>query len=528
MAKILFINPVVREEDHPKHVPYGMALLASIALKEGHLVQVYDDNAWRKGKDVLAEVIGADDWDVIATGGLTTTYANVKNICRLSKAIKPNALLIVGGGIITSMPHDIMEWVPEIDIGIVGEAFVTFPELLKVIDCDNTEDGLFVDEFLGICYRDSSGRSVLNGARPNIADLDVLPYPAWELFPLDIYFSNSRLLYSEESFISKRRIDINGSLGCNLVCRFCWHLGTTGDMVIEKDQAGNNDVKFSYGRNLRFHSPDYLVGMANYLVDKYDIDFVSFLDENFFTMDVYSKRTWLKELSAKWISAGLQPTCRRDGVPHDENCTGVHWSGTSHATLHRQETLVAMYEAGCSHLVYGLETFDPGILKNLGKGSNVKNNKESVKLCLSTGIKPIPNIMIGFPEETFETVRNTINALIELGIHASPHFATPYPGSEWYYTYKESIMAQYDGNLERFIEHLGDASSISAVISHKFSGLELLGLQQIVLARDLRLLQQAEDHWGDADSVTSTVAIPRASHNFVRRKIPAPLEVKVA
>ena len=30
MAKVLFINPMVREEDDPKHVPMGMAQLAAI------------------------------------------------------------------------------------------------------------------------------------------------------------------------------------------------------------------------------------------------------------------------------------------------------------------------------------------------------------------------------------------------------------------------------------------------------------------------------------------------------------------
>ena len=33
MAKVLFVNPVIREEDAPRHVPYGMALLAITTLK---------------------------------------------------------------------------------------------------------------------------------------------------------------------------------------------------------------------------------------------------------------------------------------------------------------------------------------------------------------------------------------------------------------------------------------------------------------------------------------------------------------
>ena len=72
MAKILFINPVVREEDDPKHVPYGMALLAAISSQSGHAVQVYDANAWRLGDNALKTALQADAWDVVAIGGLRT------------------------------------------------------------------------------------------------------------------------------------------------------------------------------------------------------------------------------------------------------------------------------------------------------------------------------------------------------------------------------------------------------------------------------------------------------------------------
>ncbi len=49
-----------------------------------------------------------------------------------------------------------------------------------------------------------------------------------------------------------------------------------------------------------------------------------------------------------------------------------------------------------------------------------------------------------FPDETFDSIRITMEKLIELGITCTPHFATPYPGSEWYYTYKGSILQQYN------------------------------------------------------------------------------------
>ena len=93
MAKILLINPTVREEDNPKHIPYGLAELAAIAIKEGHLVQIYDDNAWRKGEQIISDVVNADDWDVIALGGLTTAYRSIKKILHIASK---NGLCAVG------------------------------------------------------------------------------------------------------------------------------------------------------------------------------------------------------------------------------------------------------------------------------------------------------------------------------------------------------------------------------------------------------------------------------------------------
>ena len=153
MAKVLFINPVVREEDRPRHIPYGIALLAAIAMEKGHLVQVYDANAWRRGDDVLLDVLGADDWDVIAIGGLTTTFSYVKKACRMAKQVVPEAFLLVGGGLLTAMPREIMNWIPEIDLGIVGEAFVTFPEVLESVD----RKELDLHSGRGVCIRDADG-----------------------------------------------------------------------------------------------------------------------------------------------------------------------------------------------------------------------------------------------------------------------------------------------------------------------------------------------------------------------------------
>jgi len=141
---------------------------------------------------------------------------------------------------------------------------------------------------------------------------------------------------------------------------------------------------------------------------------------------------------------------------------------------------------------------------------------------MKSGIKPIPNIIIGFPEESFESIRATMDSHLKLGIHCKPHFATAYPGSEWYYVYKDSIINQYDGDLEKYILDLGDATKLTGTISHRFSPMDLLGLQQIVALRDLRLLSLSESHWGRSDDAINSHVTPQASNNFIRSNIKTP------
>ncbi|CAA6605009.1 Fe-S oxidoreductase [Rhodospirillaceae bacterium LM-1] len=496
MTKVLFINPVVREEDVPRHVPYGIALLAAIAIREGHQVQVYDANAWRLGEDTLREVLRADDWQAIALGGITTAYGSIKQIVKVARAECPQAVIMLGGGVLTSLPKEVMTWLPEIDVGCVGEGFVTFPEMLDMVD-SGQRDWM---KIAGTISRDSLGRLVLSAQRGLLENLDSLPYPAWDLFPLEeIYFKNSQMLFSPEGMMAKRRLDINVSYGCSMICRYCYHLGIAGDMRYETDETGEVAVSFdqpgSYSRSIRYHSPDYIVRMIKHIHDKYGVDFVLFLDENLMTMDQHSGRTWLKDICRLLHESGLAPVPEFDESGQLAGWKGIYWSGTSHATLCTKEVLKTMRAAGCSHLVYGYESFSSHVLKTVGKGSTPATNERSLFWTLEAGIRPVPNLIIGFPNEDFQSIRDNIKALDRLGISVKPHFATAYPGSEWFTTYRDSLTAQYNGDLEAYILELGDATTISGVISKNFTAVELIGLRELQLQGNLRLIDAYETVW---------------------------------
>jgi radical SAM superfamily enzyme YgiQ (UPF0313 family) len=492
MAKILFINPVVREEDDPRHVPYGIALLASLAMKDGHLVQVYDANAWRASDAVLGQVLRADAWDVVGIGGITTAYASVKHIVQTAKQAAPDALVVLGGGILTSMPHEMMRLLPWVDVGVVGEAFVSFLAFLRRVDSGRREWG----DIKGLIWRDPSGATHLNAEQPLMQEIDQLPYPAWELFPLDIYFKNSMALFSEEGMLARRRLDINASYGCSLICRFCFHLGISGDLKQVENERGERDVTFTYDRNIRYHDPRYVVNLVKYARDRFGVDFIGFLDENLMTMHQFSGKRWLTDIARLWIEEGLQPQCVRDGVPHDPNkCSGVHWGGTSHATLVNRDLLATLARAGCSHLLYGYESFSARVMKTIGKGATPETNERSLRWTVEAGIRPIPNQMFGFPDEDFDSIYDNVKAWDRLGLQVKPFFVTPYPGTEWYYTNKPRILEQYGGDLEAFLLDLGDATRVTAVISKKFNAVELYGLRELMVLRDLKRIREYEAEW---------------------------------
>jgi anaerobic magnesium-protoporphyrin IX monomethyl ester cyclase len=178
-----------------------------------------------------------------------------------------------------------------------------------------------------------------------------------------------------------------------------------------------------------------------------------------------------------------------------------------------------MRQAGCSHLVYGYESFSKQVLKRLGKGSTPETNIRSFFWTIEAGIRPIPNQIIGFPTEDFDSLRDDMRAWEKLGIVVKPFFATPYPGSEWYHTYRDWILEQYKGDLDAFLSSLGDATRITALISHNFNAVELYGLRELMVSFDYARLADYESEWTARNPGRDAIAIAR-EQELARRPDP--------
>ena len=302
--KVLFVVPEIRLDSAPTIFPFWAGILASIVKNKKGDVGILDLNAIRMKYDganfvptkIIVEEISSEKWDIIGIGGLTTTYGRIKELAPLIRKHSPNSLLVGGGGWSTYNPDEILQLIPELDMICIGEGEETFSELYDEVNMGSND----FEKINGLCIREKNDLKFTN-PRSLISDLDTIPYPAYELFELETYFEHSSSLYSIESFNCKRRGSVVWERGCPRGCTFCSHNGMSRiDLQNIYGEGNRRDgeklVRISDEENNTFQLParwptaQYAIDNVKLLKEKFDIDFLSIVDEN-----MTSNVKWTKE-----------------------------------------------------------------------------------------------------------------------------------------------------------------------------------------------------------------------------------------
>ena len=134
-----------------------------------------------------------------------------KSFIKTIKKIYPEVTMVCGGEHISACPKFSMEDCPEIDICVLGEGEETSIDILKTIEQKKS-----LSKVNGIVYR-SGEEIIINPRRSRISQLDDIPLPAWDLFPLENYLSNN-LGYGVNP---GRTMPMLISRGCPFQCTFC-------------------------------------------------------------------------------------------------------------------------------------------------------------------------------------------------------------------------------------------------------------------------------------------------------------------
>lgn len=424
---ILIINPPIRLDDKPRHIPHGLAILANIITKKLHICPTFlDINAHRYTEEQVKEIIQNTNFDVVLIGGLAPVYKTIVKLSRFIKFVNPEAKIIAGGYVAMPIP-DVLLKNSEVDIVCTGEGEITIIELLHKFQKKGLNAKL--TNVAGVYYKKNSNKQIIRiSPRPFIKNLDKeSALPAYELLPMDIYLSNSCVGIG-------RDIDMVTMRGCPYRCTFCYQ---------------------PWGHKPGSHSVDFIINAIKYLKEQFNIDFISFQDDEFM---VNKKK--------------IQEFCEK----RNRFFPDLLWSCTGRANVvaHNEELVRLMRNGGCVLISFGFESGSERMLDSMHKMQTIEEMERTVQICRKYGL-PVPaSFIIGMPGEDDRSCQKTVDFCIRNNIPLdSLMFATPYPGTE-IFDFALRTGRINKNYLHEFMMKIGDARDFLVNLTDYFSDEELI------------------------------------------------------
>lgn len=362
--------------------PLGITYISSSMKKAGYNVITLNLNH-RNGDvyEILQKEIEEKKIDVVATGGLSFQYNMVSRVVEAAKRVNKEIITIVGGGIISGDPEPAMIALEYADFGVISEGEITINEL-----CNSLENSRKFSEIDGIIYK--SGNSyMITKPRKEMENIDSIPWPDYKGFEIEKYLGISPPGIS--GLNRKNTVFMVTSRSCPYNCTFCFHTS---------------------GKKYRQRSLDNFFEELDYLVSRYNIEFICMADELF-----ANKIDRVKEFCERMRKYNIK------------------WFAQFRVDDITPELLALLKDSGCEIMGFGLESADNRILKSMRKGTTVKQIERALKLVYEAGISFDGAFIFGDIEETWETANNTLNwwrnhSEYKVGLNV----ITVYPGSYLY------------------------------------------------------------------------------------------------
>jgi Fe-S oxidoreductase len=172
-----------------------------------------------------------------------------------------------------------------------------------------------------------------------------------------------------------------------------------------------------FGSQIRFMSPVRIIQQVQHLQQNYGIREISFYDDTF-----TANKKHVAQLCELILAKNIKLT----------------WSCFARVDSVSPELLLLMKKAGCHQIMYGFETTDENILKNINKRTNLKQFQNALAWTKAVKINIRGAFMLGNPGETLASMGKTIDYAKKTGIQfAIFNITTPYPGTA---IYKEFLL----------------------------------------------------------------------------------------
>lgn len=382
--------------------PLGLAYIAGAIKQAGHVVSVVDASAEglnqvEQFKDEIY-LYGLSNQqiidripiqvDVICLGLMfTNNWLSSRELIKDLRTRFPKAVIIGGGEHATAAPELCLRQAP-MNYIVLGEGETTIVHLLEQI-----ENRGEIDKVSGIAYL-KDDKLLKTSLRKRIKEIEKIPWPAWELFPLQLYFDQKM----SHGVYRGRTLPVMATRGCPYTCTFC----------------SNPQM---WGRKYEMRPPSDFVDELQYLADNYGVKNFDLYD---LTAIIFKK--WIVEMCQEIIDRGLDITYQ---LPSGTRAEAIDF-----------EVAELLFKSGCKNITYAPESGSKKVLRQVKKKVKLNKMLDSIRFSSKAGINVHLNMIIGFPDDTHRDYFETLWFLLKCSWHGANDMGmaifTPYPGSELY------------------------------------------------------------------------------------------------
>ncbi|PCI40931.1 MAG: radical SAM protein [Rhodospirillaceae bacterium] len=424
--------------------PMGSLSIVKYLRTQGLDVEFYNIDANRPTyEDAVQHIIDANP-DVLGISSVVSTaYSYTKQLSLDVKAALPNTLIVVGGNLAASA--EIILQRTGTDICVIGEGEKAFFDI-----CKRAETTSVVADFAdihGATLLDEHGHMVEAGFAQSLPKSEVYNYDYADLeetsdmsvFFMDAFDENGVFPWFEKDTraFEKHRKDkkvtiIPGSKGCVARCTFCHR----------------------WDKGIRYIPVDQVIERIKEVMEKYNVGFLGFGDENFGTDSRWLKEFCekVKELDVLWHVGGMRVNC----ITPDE--------------------ITMMKDAGCCSINYGMETGSPDILQVMEKKTKIEDNRNAMRWTVGAKIQTVVQLVLGMPGESTRTAVESAEFCkyaLTLDKSQNPNdlsinYAQALPGTPLYeYARHLGLIGDDLDSEEEYLELISDKNASDA--THNFT-----------------------------------------------------------
>jgi len=295
-----------------------------------------------------ADVIVGTRADVYGFSSISSSYPTTIRIARELRKRQPRSVIVFGGPQASVVDLRTLSAFPFVDYVLRGEADETLPIFL-----DELSGARRFSSVPGLTWRSPFG-PVRNGDAPVIQDLDSLPLPAFHL--------TGELRHATTAPLELGR-------GCPFACTFC----------------STNDF---FRRKFRLKSPARMLADMRAIASTWGIGAFE-LAHDMYTID----RRRVVEFCECLLASG-------------ENFT---WACSARTDCVDEELLELMAAAGCRGMFFGVETGTARMQRIIDKDLDIPRAREIISIAERLGIETTVSLITGFPEETWDDVRGSMD-----------------------------------------------------------------------------------------------------------------------